>query len=77
MARKNVVILASGDPLFYGIGSVIITAFGAARVRILPNITSIGAAFSAIGMPWSDARLISLHGRRDEAALLAALAGAR
>jgi precorrin-6Y C5,15-methyltransferase (decarboxylating) len=25
-------------------------------------------------MPWSDARLISLHGRRDEAALLAALA---
>lgn len=75
MAREKVVVLASGDPLFYGIGSLIITAFGAARVRILPNITAIGAAFSAIGMAWSDARLISLHGRRDEAALLAALAG--
>lgn len=75
MDRKKVVVLASGDPLFYGIGSAILKAFGTDRVRILPNITALSAAFAKIGLPWSDARLISLHGRRDDSALLEALAG--
>ena len=74
MAAKKVVVLASGDPLFYGIGSVITTALGAENVRVLPNITAIGAAFARIGIPWSDARLVSLHGRRNDPALLEALA---
>ncbi len=76
MSRQAVVVLASGDPLFYGIGSTLVAALGKEHVRILPNITAVGAAFSRIGLSWSDARLISLHGRRDDAALLSALAEA-
>lgn len=74
MDRKRVVVLASGDPLFYGIGSTLLKALGPDRVRILPNITALSAAFARMGIPWSEARLISLHGRRDDDDLLAALA---
>ncbi len=74
MDRKQVVVLASGDPLFFGIGATLVKALGPDRVRILPNITALSAAFARVGIPWSEARLISLHGRHDDDALLAALA---
>ncbi len=75
--KKNIVILASGDPLFYGIGSLIIKAVGKDMVKIYPNITSFGAAFARIKEPWHDAFLISLHGRLDEGALGFALANGK
>ncbi len=67
--KKNIAVLASGDPLFYGIGSIVIKAVGRDLVKIYPNITSFGAAFAKIKESWHDARLISLHGRFDEGAL--------
>ncbi|ACN13351.1 CobL [Desulforapulum autotrophicum HRM2] len=63
MADERIVVLASGDPLFFGIGSTLVQALGQASVTIYPNISSLGAAFSAIKEPWHDALLISLHGR--------------
>ncbi len=63
MANERIVVLASGDPLFFGIGTTLVTALGHQNVTIHPNISSLGAAFSAIKEPWHDARLISLHGR--------------
>ena len=63
MADERIVVLASGDPLFFGIGSTLIQVLGHEAVTIHPNISSLGAAFSAIKEPWHDARLISLHGR--------------
>ncbi len=73
MAHERIVVLASGDPLFFGIGSTLVAALGHQSVTIYPNISSLGAAFSAIREPWHDARLISLHGRepRNLAALFA------
>ena len=66
MPRKKIVVLASGDPLFYGIGSVLIQRLGRDRVRIHPNITSVAAAFARIKEPWSEAGLLSLHGRKPQ-----------
>lgn len=73
MANHTIVVLASGDPLFFGIGAYVVKALGPDRVEILPNISSIAAAFSRIKEPWGKAKVISLHGRDHEAKLTAAL----
>jgi precorrin-6B C5,15-methyltransferase / cobalt-precorrin-6B C5,C15-methyltransferase len=65
-SRERIVVLASGDPLFYGIGAYLLRALGRDHVRIHPNITSVAAAFARIGEPWQDVRVVSLHGRRPE-----------
>jgi precorrin-6Y C5,15-methyltransferase (decarboxylating) len=76
MNRKSIVVLASGDPLFYGIGARLVEAFGPDRVTIHPNISSVAAAFARIKEPWSDARILSLHGRKNTGDLFKALAEA-
>lgn len=70
---RRIVVLASGDPLFYGIGVQIVQELGCDQVTVLPNITSIAAAFARIGEPWNDAKVISLHGRDRKFDVLAAL----
>lgn len=78
-AHRRVVVLASGDPLFHGIGAYLVSALGPDRVDIHPNITSVAAAFARIKRPWKDAALVSLHARDAEAdtRLLAACHRAR
>ncbi|RIV28161.1 precorrin-6y C5,15-methyltransferase (decarboxylating) subunit CbiE [Alicyclobacillaceae bacterium I2511] len=61
--ETQVVVLASGDPLFYGIGSYLIQSFGATAVTICPHLSSVQLAFARAGVAWQDARLLSLHGR--------------
>jgi precorrin-6Y C5,15-methyltransferase (decarboxylating) len=73
MGRRSVVVLASGDPLFFGFGARLVDAFGPNRVRIHPNVSSVAAAFARIKEPWGGVRVFSLHGREPEAALLQAL----
>ncbi|MCG8471894.1 MAG: precorrin-6y C5,15-methyltransferase (decarboxylating) subunit CbiE [Desulfobacterales bacterium] len=60
---KKVVILASGDPLYYGIGSLVSERFGAEQVKIIPNVSAVAGAFSRLGLSWQDAKIVSLHGR--------------
>lgn len=73
MADRRIVVLASGDPLFFGIGAVLTRQLGAELVDIHPNISSVAAAFARIGEPWSRARVVSLHGRDTLSGLLQAL----
>jgi precorrin-6Y C5,15-methyltransferase (decarboxylating) len=74
MADQSIVVLASGDPLFYGIGSLLTNKLGADRVVIYPNVSSVSAAFARIKEPWQDAVVISLHGKPAQKALLKAVA---
>jgi precorrin-6Y C5,15-methyltransferase (decarboxylating) len=73
MATQAVVVLASGDPLFFGIGSILVDALGSQNVVIYPNISSVAAAFARIKEPWSKVRVVSLHGRKSERELYHAL----
>jgi len=73
MGRRSIVVLASGDPLFFGIGARLIDAFGPDRVRIHPNVSSVAAAFARIKEPWGGVQVFSVHGQRDEKELLRAL----
>ena len=73
MKKQKIVVLASGDPLFFGIGKRIVDAIGANNTMIYPNVSSVSAAFARIKEPWDDVRIISLHGRKNEGCLLKAL----
>jgi precorrin-6Y C5,15-methyltransferase (decarboxylating) len=75
-AEQRIALLASGDPLFYGIGSTLLRHFSAEHLIFHPNISSIQAAFARLGRPWQPAQMISLHGR-PLASLRAALQGNR
>ena len=68
--RQRCVVLASGDPLFYGIGTYLAGALGRDKVRIEPALSSMQLAFARAGLPWQDAALASVHGRDARAQLL-------
>lgn len=59
----DVTVLASGDPLFFGIGRKLISAFPEVEIQITPARSSMQLAFSRFQIPWDDAHFISLHGR--------------
>ncbi|MBI4230871.1 MAG: precorrin-6y C5,15-methyltransferase (decarboxylating) subunit CbiE [Planctomycetes bacterium] len=61
--RGSVAVLASGDPLFYGIGAYLARKLGRDAVRILPNVSAMQLAFARARVAWQDAALVSLHGR--------------
>jgi precorrin-6Y C5,15-methyltransferase (decarboxylating) len=64
--EHQVCILASGDPLFFGVGSLIAKRIGAEHVEFLPAPSSVQWAFARTGIAWEDAELLSLHGRSPE-----------
>ena len=65
-AEESVVVLASGDPLWFGLGRILCDRIGAERLRFHPGPTSLQLAFARIGRPWQDADWVSLHGRDPE-----------
>jgi precorrin-6Y C5,15-methyltransferase (decarboxylating) len=71
---RKVVILASGDPNYYGIGPLAARILGPERVVIHPNVTAAQAACARLKLAWQDAAVVSLHGR-GWGALAAALQG--
>ncbi len=73
-AGKTVVVLADGDPLFFGLGKRLIEHLGAERVHVHPNLCTLQMAAARVGLPWHDVRVVSLHGRSDVTPLFAALA---
>ena len=63
----DAVVLASGDPGFFGI-------VRALRERglpctVLPAVSSVAMAFARVGLPWDDAAVVSAHGRDPRPAL--------
>jgi len=60
---QKTVVLASGDPLFYGIGRFLLQSFPREELVFLPHLTSVQLAFARLKETWHDARIVSLHGR--------------
>jgi len=65
-AGRPAVLLASGDPLWFGIGRLLLQRFPAAQLRFHPAPCSLQLAFARLGRPWQDASWVSLHGRDPE-----------
>lgn len=60
---RRVAVLASGDPLFHGIGAAVIEAVGREAVEVIPHVSSVQLAFARLRLPWDDAALVSVHAR--------------
>ncbi len=60
---KRTAVLASGDPLYFGVGRFLLNHLPKERIRIISNISSVQYAFALIKEPWDDALVVSVHGR--------------
>ena len=58
-----VVVLASGDPGFFGIVRLLGERFGRESLRVLPAPSAVALAFARAGLAWDDALAVSAHGR--------------
>jgi precorrin-6Y C5,15-methyltransferase (decarboxylating) len=63
--KKRLSLLAVGDPMFFGIGRLVVERFGKDTVEVYPDLSSIQVAFSRIRETSNNALLISLHGGPD------------
>jgi len=76
MGGKKVVVLASGDPLFFGIGALINSRLKKEIAKnidlhkgsdiyynIIPSVSSLQLLAAAAGLSWGDLPVVSLHGR--------------
>ncbi|MBB5701686.1 precorrin-6Y C5,15-methyltransferase (decarboxylating) [Ochrobactrum daejeonense] len=60
---KPVVVLASGDPMFFGVGASLSRHFSSGEMLILPHPSSLSLAAARMGWSLQDARCVSVHGR--------------
>ena len=60
----NVVVMASGDPGYYSILDTIKKEFSNCKIEVIPSISSMQLAFAKLSLSWSNATLLSFHGRR-------------
>ncbi|WP_077798545.1 precorrin-6y C5,15-methyltransferase (decarboxylating) subunit CbiE [Streptomyces sp. JHA26] len=61
--ERPVLVLASGDPGFFGIVRALAERFGPGLLDVRPGVSSVAAAFARVGLPWDDAVVASAHGR--------------
>jgi precorrin-6Y C5,15-methyltransferase (decarboxylating) len=63
VGTRRAVVLASGDPCFFGVGPLLASKLGRERVRIYPHVSSVALAFNRLGFAWQEAAVLSAHGR--------------
>jgi precorrin-6Y C5,15-methyltransferase (decarboxylating) len=63
---KRVVVLASGDPLFYGTARYVCGKLGKDRFEVVPHVSSMQLAFARVKESWEDAFLANLSGQSIE-----------
>ncbi|AZM56046.1 cobalamin biosynthesis bifunctional protein CbiET [Streptomyces sp. WAC 01529] len=62
-AGRRIAVLASGDPMFYGIGRALSEEVGAAALRVLPHPSSVSLACARLGWPVEETEVVTLVGR--------------
>ncbi|MFD9500963.1 precorrin-6y C5,15-methyltransferase (decarboxylating) subunit CbiE [Streptomyces sp. NPDC060035] len=60
---NRIAVLASGDPMFYGIGRALTEELGAGTLHVLPHPSSISYACARLGWPLEDTEVVTLVGR--------------
>jgi precorrin-6Y C5,15-methyltransferase (decarboxylating) len=57
---REIVVLASGDPLFYGVARFLCDKLGKERFEVIPHVSSMQMAFARVKESWEDAFLTNL-----------------
>ena len=60
---EDVILISRGDPLWFGIGRILLENFKKEELIFYPSNTCMQQAFSKLKLPWNDANFISIHGR--------------
>ncbi len=61
---RRVVVLASGDPMFFGIGATLARRFAAGEMEIHPSPSAFSLAAARLGWALQDVETPSLHGAK-------------
>ncbi|WP_369239339.1 precorrin-6y C5,15-methyltransferase (decarboxylating) subunit CbiE [Streptomyces sp. R21] len=61
--RGSAVVLADGDPAFFGVVRTLRAPEFGLEVEVVPAVSSVAAAFARAGMPWDDAQVVVAHRR--------------
>ena len=61
--KTDVILISRGDPLWFGIGRILLENFSKDELSFYPSNTCIQLAFSKLKIPWQDTINISIHGR--------------
>jgi len=70
--KTDVILISRGDPLWFGIGRILLENFSKDELNFYPSNTCIQLAFSKLKIPWQDTVNVSIHGR-DSTKLVEAL----
>ena len=61
--KTDVILISRGDPLWFGIGRILLNNFSKDELSFYPSNTCIQLAFSKLKIPWQDTVNVSIHGR--------------
>ena len=61
--KTDVILISRGDPLWFGIGRILLENFSKDELSFYPSNTCIQLAFSKLKIPWQDTVILSIHGR--------------
>uniref|UniRef100_A0AAU2AAY3 Precorrin-6y C5,15-methyltransferase (Decarboxylating) subunit CbiE n=1 Tax=Streptomyces sp. NBC_00093 TaxID=2975649 RepID=A0AAU2AAY3_9ACTN len=61
--RGSAVVLADGDPGFFGVVRTLRDPEFGLEVEVVPAVSSVATAFARAGMPWDDAEVVVAHRR--------------
>ncbi|MES9524201.1 precorrin-6y C5,15-methyltransferase (decarboxylating) subunit CbiE [Streptomyces capoamus] len=61
--RGTAVVLADGDPGFFGVVRTLRAPEFGLEVEVVPGVSAVAAAFARAGMPWDDAQVVVAHRR--------------
>ena len=61
--KTDVILISRGDPLWFGIGRILLENFSKDELSFYPSNTCIQMAFSKLKIPWQDTVNVSIHGR--------------
>ncbi|MEU5051151.1 precorrin-6y C5,15-methyltransferase (decarboxylating) subunit CbiE [Streptomyces sp. NPDC021096] len=61
--RGSAVVLADGDPGFFGVVRTLRAPEHGLEVEVVPAVSAVAAAFARAAMPWDDAQIVVAHSR--------------
>ena len=61
--KSDAILISRGDPLWFGIGRILLENFAKEELFFYPSNTCVQIAFSKLKIPWQDINYISIHGR--------------
>ncbi len=64
--KEDSVLITRGDPLWFGIGRILLENFDKDEITFYPSNTCVQLACSKLKIPWQEITLVSIHGRETD-----------